>query len=223
MNLTHLLEARRASGKPVRAGLIGAGKFGSMFLSQVPTIPGLEVAVIADLDPGAGPDRLPERRLGRGADRPHPLRHRRQGGLRSGRGRRRGRGDRQPRRRHRPCARRDRCRDTDRHGQCRSRRARRSAPRPEGPRQGRRLLDGLWRPAGADRRAGRLGAGERLRGGRGRQGHQVPARLPYGDAGRRVAALRADARGGEEGGHEPADVQLVPRRHQVGAGNGGGG
>jgi predicted homoserine dehydrogenase-like protein len=51
MNLTHLLDARRDSGKPVRAGLIGAGKFGSMFLSQVPTIPGLEVAVIADLDP----------------------------------------------------------------------------------------------------------------------------------------------------------------------------
>jgi len=35
----------------VRAGLIGAGKFGSMFLSQVPTIQGLEVAAIADLNP----------------------------------------------------------------------------------------------------------------------------------------------------------------------------
>jgi predicted homoserine dehydrogenase-like protein len=35
----------------VRAGLIGAGKFGSMFLAQVPSIKGLEVAVIADLDP----------------------------------------------------------------------------------------------------------------------------------------------------------------------------
>jgi predicted homoserine dehydrogenase-like protein len=35
----------------VRAALIGAGKFGSMFLSQVPTIAGLDVAVIADLDP----------------------------------------------------------------------------------------------------------------------------------------------------------------------------
>jgi len=51
MNLTHLLATRVAGGKPVRAGLIGAGKFGSMFLSQAPTIPGLEVAVIADLDP----------------------------------------------------------------------------------------------------------------------------------------------------------------------------
>jgi predicted homoserine dehydrogenase-like protein len=51
MNLFHLLEARRRAGKPVRAALIGAGKFGSMFLSQVPSTPGLEVAVIADLDP----------------------------------------------------------------------------------------------------------------------------------------------------------------------------
>lgn len=37
--------------RPVRAGLIGAGKFGSMFLSQVPTTHGLEVTHIADLDP----------------------------------------------------------------------------------------------------------------------------------------------------------------------------
>ena len=51
MNLTHLLEARRQSGAPVRAALIGAGKFGSMFLAQVPTIAGLEVSLIADLDP----------------------------------------------------------------------------------------------------------------------------------------------------------------------------
>src|SRR6478672_6638677 len=51
MNLHHLLKARRAAGKPVRVALIGAGKFGSMFLSQVPHTPGLEVPVIVDLDP----------------------------------------------------------------------------------------------------------------------------------------------------------------------------
>jgi predicted homoserine dehydrogenase-like protein len=51
MNLQSLLAARVDAGKPVRAGLIGAGKFGSMFLAQVPSIRGLEVAVIADLDP----------------------------------------------------------------------------------------------------------------------------------------------------------------------------
>ncbi|HEV2602130.1 MAG TPA: Gfo/Idh/MocA family oxidoreductase [Microvirga sp.] len=51
MNLQAHLRARAAAGRPVRAALIGAGKFGSMFLSQVPTIAGLEVVVIADLDP----------------------------------------------------------------------------------------------------------------------------------------------------------------------------
>jgi len=51
MNLQLMLAARVAAGKPVRVGLIGAGKFGSMFLAQVPSIAGLEVAVIADLDP----------------------------------------------------------------------------------------------------------------------------------------------------------------------------
>ncbi|MEK9725714.1 MAG: Gfo/Idh/MocA family oxidoreductase [Rhodospirillaceae bacterium] len=45
------LSARAAADNPVRVGLIGAGKFGSMFLSQVPTTPGLHVARIADLAP----------------------------------------------------------------------------------------------------------------------------------------------------------------------------
>ncbi|PHP68586.1 flagellar biosynthesis protein FlgA [Zhengella mangrovi] len=51
MNLHRLALERAESGKPVRAGLIGAGKFGSMFLSQVPTMAGLKIAAIADLDP----------------------------------------------------------------------------------------------------------------------------------------------------------------------------
>src|SRR5213082_2759070 len=51
MNLHRLLQQRAEAGRPVRVALIGAGKFGSMFLTQVPTTPGLEVAVIADLDP----------------------------------------------------------------------------------------------------------------------------------------------------------------------------
>jgi predicted homoserine dehydrogenase-like protein len=51
MNLYRLLQKRAADGRPVRVGLIGAGKFGSMFLSQVPSTPGLEVAAIADLSP----------------------------------------------------------------------------------------------------------------------------------------------------------------------------
>lgn len=51
MNLHALLSERMAAGRPVRVGLIGAGKFGTMFLSQVPTTPGLEIAAIADLSP----------------------------------------------------------------------------------------------------------------------------------------------------------------------------
>ena len=51
MNLQAMLAERAEDGKPVRVGLIGAGKFGSMFLAQVPYIKGIEVAVIADLDP----------------------------------------------------------------------------------------------------------------------------------------------------------------------------
>src|ERR1700744_6425687 len=51
MNLHHLLNARRAADKPVRVALNAAGKCGSMFLSQVPHTPGLEVPVIVDLDP----------------------------------------------------------------------------------------------------------------------------------------------------------------------------
>ena len=51
MNLARLAAEAKERGQPVRAGLIGAGKFGSMFLNQVPTTPGLEVAMIADLSP----------------------------------------------------------------------------------------------------------------------------------------------------------------------------
>jgi predicted homoserine dehydrogenase-like protein len=46
MNLMQLLAAAE---RPVRAGLIGAGKFGSMFLSQAPLVDGLGVTAIADL------------------------------------------------------------------------------------------------------------------------------------------------------------------------------
>jgi predicted homoserine dehydrogenase-like protein len=51
VNLHRLAQQRAAAGRPVRVGLIGAGKFGSMFLAQVPMMAGIEVSVIADLDP----------------------------------------------------------------------------------------------------------------------------------------------------------------------------
>ncbi len=52
MNLAALAAARAEQGRPVTCALIGAGKFGTMFLAQVPHIKGLRVTTIADLDPG---------------------------------------------------------------------------------------------------------------------------------------------------------------------------
>ncbi|MCI0526283.1 MAG: hypothetical protein L0Y56_02345, partial [Nitrospira sp.] len=47
--LLQLLAARAESGNPLRVGLIGAGKFGTMFLSQALRVQGLHVLGIADL------------------------------------------------------------------------------------------------------------------------------------------------------------------------------
>ena len=53
MNLKHLLGARVEAGGSIGVVLIGAGKFGSMFLAQVPHIDGLNVVSIVDLLPDA--------------------------------------------------------------------------------------------------------------------------------------------------------------------------
>ena len=50
MNLHSLLIERQAQGRPVRVGLIGAGKFGSMFLAQARRMPGLHLLGVCDLD-----------------------------------------------------------------------------------------------------------------------------------------------------------------------------
>ena len=51
MNLSRMLAARASEGRPVRVGLIGAGKFGSMILAQAKCIKGYHVVAVADLDP----------------------------------------------------------------------------------------------------------------------------------------------------------------------------
>jgi predicted homoserine dehydrogenase-like protein len=51
MNLFSKLQSLANNGKPLRIGLIGAGKFGAMYLSQVPKTPGMHVVGIADLQP----------------------------------------------------------------------------------------------------------------------------------------------------------------------------
>ena len=51
MNLARGLAQREAQGKPVRVGLIGAGKFGTMILAQLRLMTGVRLCVLADLDP----------------------------------------------------------------------------------------------------------------------------------------------------------------------------
>jgi predicted homoserine dehydrogenase-like protein len=51
MNLFRLLSRRAEAGRPIRVGVIGGGKFGTMFLSQARLTPGLHVLGVADLRP----------------------------------------------------------------------------------------------------------------------------------------------------------------------------
>src|ERR1700674_2968752 len=51
MSLYAGLQKRATEGRPLRVGLIGAGKFGAMYLAQVPKTPGVHLAAIADLAP----------------------------------------------------------------------------------------------------------------------------------------------------------------------------
>jgi len=67
MSLHAMLESRAAQGRPIRVGVIGAGKFGAMYLAQVPRTPGVQVAGIADLSPAGARRNLA--RVGWPADR----------------------------------------------------------------------------------------------------------------------------------------------------------
>ncbi len=58
MNLHHLLMERNQEMGPLRVGLIGAGKFGSMYLAQAVSTAGIHVAAIADLAPARAVEAL---------------------------------------------------------------------------------------------------------------------------------------------------------------------
>ena len=58
MNLHRLLLQRASEHKPLRVALIGAGKFGSMFLSQVRRTPGMHLVAVCDLAPQRAHDSL---------------------------------------------------------------------------------------------------------------------------------------------------------------------
>lgn len=58
MSLFAKLKARAAADNPVKVGLIGAGKFGSMYLSQIPRTPGVHLVGLADLSPARAKEAL---------------------------------------------------------------------------------------------------------------------------------------------------------------------
>jgi predicted homoserine dehydrogenase-like protein len=51
MNLFSMMSKRAEEGNPIRIGMIGAGKFGTMFLSQVRKLAGIHLIGVADLSP----------------------------------------------------------------------------------------------------------------------------------------------------------------------------
>jgi predicted homoserine dehydrogenase-like protein len=50
LNLHKMLLERQAQGRPVTVGVVGAGKFGTMFLAQARTTEGMHVVAVADLN-----------------------------------------------------------------------------------------------------------------------------------------------------------------------------
>ena len=68
MNLHAMLLEREAAGRPVTVGLIGAGKFGTMFLAQARRTRGLHVVAVADLDVARALEPAAHGRMGRAGD-----------------------------------------------------------------------------------------------------------------------------------------------------------
>ena len=186
MNLGAMLRERDAAGRPLRVALVGAGKFGTMWLAQAVRTPGVHVSRSrTSRRTGRGrrsrPRGSPPERgarggaRGRGAVGRH-LRDRRRArrscarASRGPRGRDRepgGGGRHRPRLRARGEARRD--------GERRGGRRVRAAPRASLPEAGVVVLARVRRPAGAHLRAGGLGARVRAAGrGRGEGDEYLP-------------------------------------------------
>ena len=51
MNLFTKLQQRDSVNNPIRVGIIGAGKFGTMFLAQAIKLPGIHITGISDINP----------------------------------------------------------------------------------------------------------------------------------------------------------------------------
>ena len=65
MNLHRMLVQRAEEGRPLRIGLIGAGKFGSMYLSQVLRTRGVHLVGVADLSPARAREARPKHKISR--------------------------------------------------------------------------------------------------------------------------------------------------------------
>ena len=229
MNLHAMLLEREAAGRPVTVGLIGAGKFGTMFLAQARLdARHASSSRVADLDVARAREPARRRRLGRASDfgrlawrraqerrRTHVTRRCRGADRLS-----RDRGDRRGDRRSAAPASATRSSaiahgkhivmvnvEADARGG--------AAARAQGEGRGRRLQPRLGRSAGADLRARRLGARLRLQGDRRRQGHALRAALPPLHARHRLGHPRQISEHHGPQVDQPEDVQLVRRRHQV--------
>ena len=227
MDLSSLLLQRAAANRPVRIGLIGAGKFGSMVLAQAQRIEGLHVVGVADLDVGKA--RASLTRVGWPAER--------YSAKTIGDAVKTGRtcvvddaaqliacdeiecvieatGHPIAGMRHALAA-----IDAGKHVVMVNVEADvmvRPDPGRERAGEGSRLLDGLRRSAGDHLRARGLGAVLRLRAHFRRQGNEFRAALPLFDPRYRVELLRLDRGGGREGRLQSEDVQFLHRRHQGG-------
>ncbi|MEC7593952.1 MAG: flagellar biosynthesis protein FlgA, partial [Pseudomonadota bacterium] len=58
MSLHRQLQARAEAGRPIRVGMIGAGKFGSMYLAQARRTAGVHIVGLADLSAVRAADTL---------------------------------------------------------------------------------------------------------------------------------------------------------------------
>ena len=229
-----MLLERAADGKPLRVALIGAGKFGSMYLAQAQHTPGIHVVAVVDLDPGRAraallrvgwaPERLTAHSLPDAArnattwitdDAAAVIAAPETEIVIDATGS--------------PAAGIDHVLQCCAHG-THIVMVNVEADALAGPllaatcaRSRHRVLARVRRPAGADLRDGRLVPRRRLRGRCRREGNEVPARVSRVDARHRVAALRILARSGRRRRLQRADVQFVPRRHQERDRDGGGG
>ena len=227
MNLHRMLLERAANNNPLRIGLIGAGKFGAMYLSQIPTHAGHPSARHRRPVAAAGAARTWRGSAGsprsrRAASFAEARKHGNtfltddwkalvshpeidvvvEVDRRSDR-RRRARAGSLPERQERG------------HGDGRGRRLLRPAAGAPRRRSRRDLQPRLRRPAGADLRTGGLGARVRLLGDGGRPRPQVAAALRAVDARDGVEILGPQRGAGQARRPESQDVQLLPRRLQA--------